>query len=202
LIIAGLIVVPAMGVLVFPRLNTFSQGALASRFQDTEPTGRTEVVRADIEIWKRHPIFGVGPGRAVPLRSQYFKEVAAHTEFSRLLAEHGMLGLAALLVLAAMAGHGMLAWRRRGNWPLGVAAMAWSLLFMLIYGMRLAAPAFLFGLAFVKLAEPAREEPTAERLRPKMRIRVPKPGMPEAVGAAPAPRPGPSTFDRKDGNGV
>jgi uncharacterized membrane protein YGL010W len=74
---------------------------------------------------------------------------SSHTEFSRLLAEHGLFGLGALLLLALMTAQRF----RQAQTPVSramvLSMMGWSLLFMAHSAMRLAAPAFLFGLAFV-----------------------------------------------------
>ena len=72
----------------------------------------------------------------------------AHTEFTRLVAEHGVLGLAALGLLVL---HGWrVVWRVKSpRWRAFVAAMvAFSLLYMVVNAMRLVLPAFSFSLAF------------------------------------------------------
>ena len=66
---------------------------------------------------------------------------------SRDARRHGLFGLGALLVMAAM---GVRALRRAGSGgDRGVAAamLTWSALFMLTTGTRLVAPSFAFGLA-------------------------------------------------------
>ena len=66
----------------------------------TFTSGRSEIVRTDLAMWYDHPILGVGPGNSAKLRPKYgYWSVAAHTEFSRLVAEHGIFGM--LFVLAA-----------------------------------------------------------------------------------------------------
>ena len=54
-----------------------------------------------IQIFYDYFLTGVGPGQAPKLREiyGYGKRVAAHTEYSRMLSEHGMLGLFSLLLL-------------------------------------------------------------------------------------------------------
>jgi hypothetical protein len=105
----------------------------------------------DLELWRENPIFGVGPGMGMLYRVSMLKWVASHTEYSRLLAEHGVFGLMALLLLIVMAVRSI----RRGNSILGKAMAAsmigWAFLFMMIDGMRLAAPAFAFGLSFATI---------------------------------------------------
>ena len=76
------------------------------------------------------------------------REYRPHTEYSRLLAEHGMFGLVSLLMLAVISWPRFV--RRRGrssNTIYSAAFTAWALAFMLYEAMRLAAVSFLFGLA-------------------------------------------------------
>ena len=53
-------------------------------------TGRWEIFLIDLKIWQAHPILGQGVGIS---KFQHPNQAAAHIEFSRLLAEHGFLGL-------------------------------------------------------------------------------------------------------------
>jgi hypothetical protein len=136
---------------LLPSLDTFTGGSLSSRFEDTNPTGRDEIILIDLQIWAENPILGVGPGIGMIYRAQAYKFVAAHTEFTRLLAEHGIFGALALLLLLVMAVQSI----RRSKTIIGKALAAsmlgWSILFMMIDAMRLAAPALAFGLSFVTI---------------------------------------------------
>ncbi|MGH9365058.1 MAG: O-antigen ligase family protein [Thermoanaerobaculia bacterium] len=153
--------------LAIPQLDVFTGGALANRFEDTRLTGRDDFARADIETWRAHPILGVGPGQGDVYREgQVGRPIAAHTEFSRLLAEHGLLGLVALLLLM---GAGAQTLRRapvEAAKATAAGMIVWSFLFMLVYGMRLVAPSFAFGLGFVTVLPNAR---TYFRRRPVQR---------------------------------
>ncbi len=77
--------------------------------------------------------------------------VGSHTEYTRILSEHGAFGLLAICVLLRACLKNL----RRARTPLERAMvgsfLAWSLLFMASAAMRLAAPAFMFGLSFVTL---------------------------------------------------
>ncbi|MEP6993952.1 MAG: O-antigen ligase family protein [Acidobacteriota bacterium] len=150
--LVGAVFVAVSAVLVvLPRLLAFTEGAILTRFAETSTTGRYEIVQADLLTWLEHPIAGVGPGRAASGRARFFREVASHTEFTRLLAEHGLFGLAAIVCLTILIRRAL---RRRGGTTargLRGAMITWSTLFMLVDGMRLAAPAFVFGLSFVEI---------------------------------------------------
>jgi hypothetical protein len=146
---------------VLPYLDAFTGGEMANRLQDTRLTGRDVLMQADIELWKENPLVGVGPGEGRLQRGQYFltdggatatadigKAIAAHTEFSRVLAEHGALGLIALVCLFTA---GVLnIWQAPDARSKAIVAglIAWSILFMLSDAMRLLAPSLMFGVGF------------------------------------------------------
>jgi hypothetical protein len=144
---------------ILPMLDSFTGGKLKERFEDKGLTGRDSIARLDLQIWKEHPLFGVGVGMSLYSRSALGDEgPASHTEYTRLVADHGMLGLIALGLLLTMTAQAFL--RARGPWAKAVVAgcAVWSWLFMAVTGMRLAAPSFLLGLVharFVADAQPS-----------------------------------------------
>ena len=136
---------------VIPRLDDFTGGALSKRFGDHSLTRRDDIIKDDIDIWLANPVMGTGPGMAKVQRlrsNNGHAPMASHTEFSRLLAEHGLFGLAAMLVLFLICVHG---WQRAAT-PLGKASatayIAWGMLFMVQSGTRIVAPSLAFGLAY------------------------------------------------------
>jgi hypothetical protein len=138
-----------LNFLLLPRLDEFTGGALSKRFRDTGLTGRDNLAFADLQVFLENPMFGVGPGQTRYYRDRDFgyAYAAAHTEFSRLLSEHGVFGLIAIAVLLCMAvQHFRQSGTARGRAVAG-SMTAWSLLFMIGAAMRLAAPSFVFGLA-------------------------------------------------------
>lgn len=155
LILVVSIVFVITNYIVLPNLDTFTGGALSTRFQDTDPSGRDEIILADLEIWYENPIFGVGPGRGMRYRFEYVGWVAAHTEYSRLLAEHGIFGAAAFLLLLVMSVQAVRRARTVTGKALAASAIGWSLLFMMIDAMRLVAPAFAFGLSYAVIVQKA-----------------------------------------------
>jgi hypothetical protein len=144
----GLLVV-AIGYAVFwPRLDDFTGGNLGQRFQETDTSLRADLGEADMQLWRENRLLGVGPGLS---KLGHLDGIIAHTEFTRLLAEHGMFGLAAMVLMAALAV--IKTWRAPTGREKGFAAACamWAVLFMLNSGMRLVAPAVMFGLTFVSL---------------------------------------------------
>ena len=61
-------------------------------------TNRFEIFLGDIELFAKKPILGVGVSNSKNLRTVH-ENVAAHVELSRLLAEHGILGLIFFIIL-------------------------------------------------------------------------------------------------------
>jgi hypothetical protein len=148
-ILAILLVSAISYFFIIPRLDSFTGGALSNRFEDTSTTGREEIARADVEIWTNNPFLGVGPGVASEYRVlELGRAFAAHTEFTRLLAEHGILGLLAMLILATAAVRNVFMAQTANEKAIVVALIAWSFLFMLNAGMRLVAPSLMYGLTF------------------------------------------------------
>jgi len=147
LLFVGVVVVALAYYVVVPALDRFTDGALLARFADTGTTGRDDLVESDLSIWKEHPWLGVGPGQSVYHRDVSIVSAVGHTEFTRMLAEHGAFGLGSLVVLGIMA---LRAARRRvgpADKALALGGLAWSFLFMATTGMRMVAPAFMVGVS-------------------------------------------------------
>ena len=135
---------------VFPMINNFTGGKLEERFTETNTTNRMDIIWSDLEIFVENPVFGVGVGVSRNYRERYLSySSASHTEFSRLISEHGSLGLAAVFVLIAMTVINLKRHRSILHRALVMGVSMWCILYMLNAGMRLAAPSFLWGLTFV-----------------------------------------------------
>ncbi len=138
----------ASSMLLIPKLETLTADALGIRFRSTSLTGREELAQAEIQVFREHPLMGVGPGQTDQyLASAVGHRSATHTEYTRLLAEHGLLGLAAIILLLVMV------WRNYQKAGDDLAArgviatsLVWGLAFMAHSAMRLAAPSLLIGL--------------------------------------------------------
>lgn len=141
-----LMVLGATTCVVLPFLDIFTDGKLADRFNDKGLTGRDSLAKLDLQIWRQNPLIGVGVGMSMSRRAEVGDDHAAHTEYTRLLADHGLLGAGALVLLLLMTVQAFL----RAREPLAraiVAAFAfYAFLFMAVSAMRLAAPAFLLAL--------------------------------------------------------
>jgi O-antigen ligase len=72
----------------------------AGRVKESQFTGREDVAQNEINTFLENPIFGVGVGKGVEVReAQTGVLVLSHDEITRMLAEHGTLGIFALLIL-------------------------------------------------------------------------------------------------------
>jgi O-antigen ligase len=136
---------------VFPALTEFTGDTLSARFRSLDTTGRESIIEDDLRAFAEHPVAGVGPGQSRKYHTFYFGRASAHTEYSRMLAEHGSLGILSMILLIWMA-FGKFTMRIPPNRKAySVAFVTWALLFMTHSAMRLAAPSFLFGLASATL---------------------------------------------------
>lgn len=138
------------GAILFPVLNAFTGGALFDRVQQTDVTHRDELMQQDLELLEEHPIFGAGVGMS---RFAHRSGLTAHTEQTRLLAEHGAFGIIALITVLAMAATRFLQTNSLMMRAFVTSMLFWVLLYMAANGMRIAAPSFVFGLAFLRYYE-------------------------------------------------
>ena len=142
-------------LLIFPALDRFTGGKLQERFSETGTTNRAEIVDSDFAIFFDNPVLGIGVALSSSSREEYIGfRSASHTEFTRLISEHGSFGILAILcILFAV----LINFRRQDSIlgrALVVGFAAWSFFFMINAGMRLAAPSFVFGLTFVTIVHP------------------------------------------------
>ncbi len=171
-LIASIAALVIVAVLVLPQINAFTGGALAARFERTDSTGRDKIILADLEIWRENPILGVGPGGAKMLHARNFRKEAAHTEYSRLLSEHGSLGLVALILVVIIPIGNFRRARTNVGKALVVALAGFGLAFMLVCAMRLAIPAFLLGLSCASFVTDAPVASLVKRLRARLNNRA------------------------------
>lgn len=123
----------------------------AGRSDKDISTGRFELFSTEIEAFKEHPFVGIGVGKNKEYREQETGiESASHNEISRMLAEHGILGIIALSILFLTP----LIYRikNRKNFYF-LSFLAFWFLTINHSSMRLAAPAFLYALSLLDVQE-------------------------------------------------
>ena len=128
----------------------------AGRAKKSQLTGREEIATDEINIFLKNPIFGVGVGKGVEVRKLDTPGAAlSHDEITRMLAEHGSLGVLALLILFFTPL--VLYIENKFNMFLLCFVVFW-LLTINHAAMRTAAPAFVYSLSLlnVQLGGPTR----------------------------------------------
>jgi len=138
--------------LILPMLDNFTGGTLENRIRDFDLTNRDKIMQADLLAFKDEPIFGVGPGRSDYYHSILFRVSSAHTEYTRLLAEHGIFGLAALMILLSICVKRFFLPVSFQQKAIITAFTTWTLLFMFHSATRLVAPSLLFGLSSASIS--------------------------------------------------
>jgi O-antigen ligase len=152
--------------IMFSTVNDFSGNWLETRYEKSTSTqstaGRTDLLGEDFQIFLDHPLFGVGVGESQFRHVLWGENIAAatHTEQTRILAEHGLLGVAALGLIVSMFISGYRHSITRWNRLLVVSSAAWALTTMLHAATRLGAVSLLFALSQLRV-EP---DPGDERL--------------------------------------
>ena len=121
-------------------------------------TGRADLISYELEAFIENPLTGIGVGKVKESREQDTGVYAAsHNEVTRILAEHGVLGIFAFLILLLTP----LVYRIRNK--KNIFFYSFYLFWLLTINhsaMRIAAPAFVYGLCLLNISY---EKPTIHR---------------------------------------
>lgn len=129
--------------------NRYSNKDAFGRLKESKFTGREELAASELNAFYSSPIFGVGVGKSMEIRKQETGiDAASHNEISRLLAEHGSLGILILLILFITPV--ILHFDNKENFFMYPILFFW-LLTINHAAMRIAAPAFVYSLALLKV---------------------------------------------------
>ena len=140
--------------------SNFTKGLIDSRYmaltsisvQEATLSGRTKIMAIDIQIFLDNLLMGVGPGSAHALRWEYGYEtaVAAHSEFTRMLAEHGLFGAISLFSIIILS---VIEYKQREglNQILLACFSIFSLLTMFHSAFRIALAGYIYGFSYVLL---------------------------------------------------
>lgn len=112
-------------------------------------TGRGTLAKAEMDAFLQNPIFGTGAGGS----KDFFEEdigrsIATHNEVTRMLSEHGLLGLFAILTLMFSPFISIL--KGRKNIYFLAFILIWFLT-LLHAAMRVAVPAFIYALCLLNV---------------------------------------------------
>ncbi len=129
--------------------NRYANQDALGREKEDITTGRTELLSTEIEAFKSNPFLGVGVGQV----KSYFEaelgiELPTHNEISRLLSEHGLFGIFALLVLIFTPLVSKVNGRK--NIYFYPFLIFWGLT-IAHSSMRIAAPAFIYALSLLNI---------------------------------------------------
>ncbi|MBC7439370.1 MAG: O-antigen ligase family protein [Flavobacterium sp.] len=121
----------------------------AGRVKESKMSGREDLVKSEMNMFFDNPVLGVGVGKSIEIRQEQTGLVAAsHNEITRLLAEHGAIGIAILLILFFTPI--FLFFDNKQNIFMFPFLLFW-LLTINHAAMRIAAPAFVYGLSLLKV---------------------------------------------------
>ena len=130
----------------------------AGREKKSQLSGREVLIESELKMFYENPILGVGVGKNKELRkSQTGIDLATHNEMTRMLAEHGTLGIVGLLILVITPLY-LFAVDRQNI--LALSFFVFWLLTINHAAMRLSAPAFIYALSLLKVY---RESPVVHR---------------------------------------
>ena len=166
--IAGIIVLSFLATLaVWSYSSIKTNGLLDKRYANQDAAGREKksqlsgreiLIESELKMFYENPILGVGVGKNKELRkSQTGIDLATHNEITRMLAEHGTLGIVGLLILLITPLY-LFAVDRQNI--LALSFFVFWLLTINHAAMRLSAPAFIYALSLLKVY---REAPVVHR---------------------------------------
>lgn len=122
----------------------------AGRVKESQLTGREEIWDSEIDDFLDNPVFGIGVAKALEVREEKSGGliIASHSEISRTLAEHGTMGIIALLIVFFTPIFLFLDNKQH--------IFMFSFLFFWLLtinhaAMRIAAPAFVYSLSLLKV---------------------------------------------------
>lgn len=132
-------------------VNRYTNRDAAGRLKEDITTGRVELVETELEGFYHNPVLGLGVGKGYDFRREELGiDIATHSEISRLLSEHGMLGVLAAVILIFVP---LLFWIKFKNNYYFLAFVAFWFLTINHSAMRIAMPAFVYGLALLYIVD-------------------------------------------------
>ena len=143
-------------------LDNLTDGLLTQRFTSSDPSSRDTVYEAELDVFYAFPLTGAGADVSTIIRrnSVTATDLGNHTEYTRLLADHGIAGGLAGVMMVAMVLINYFDDKRtlleRG---FVLALGIWALVYMTHSATRTVAPSFLLGMIFAYYEmTPAKEQ--------------------------------------------
>ncbi|UJH92491.1 O-antigen ligase family protein [Antarcticibacterium sp. 1MA-6-2] len=142
--------------------NRYAGRDAAGQLKDDITTGRVELVTTELQAFYDHPLTGIGAGKGYEYREETLGiEIASHNEISRLLSEHGILGIVALLILIFVP---IVFWTKFKNNYYFLAFVAFWFLTINHSAMRIALLTFVYGLALLYIVDEKKDPVYRKRL--------------------------------------
>jgi len=142
--------------------NRYTNKDASGRLKDDITTGRSELIETELHAFMNHPLLGIGVGKGKEYREEQLGiEIATHNEISRMLSEQGLLGLISLLILIFVP---VVFWFKFENNYYFLAFLAFWFLTINHSAMRIALPAFVYGLALLYIVDDKKDPVYRKRL--------------------------------------
>jgi hypothetical protein len=134
-------------------------GGYAEKDINRFTSGRSGIVEDDIKVWLDNPVIGGGIGSSPYLRMRHQTDggdfyITPHIELSRLLSEHGILGIGYFILIVYI---GIRTWFRRNQLPSGDVLFALYILAIATSfhaAMRTFVTPFLISICAMSLSKP------------------------------------------------
>ncbi|WP_166921725.1 O-antigen ligase family protein [Flavobacterium poyangense] len=127
----------------------YSNQDAAGREKKSKLSGREALMETELGMFLDNPILGVGVGKNKEIREEETGiEAASHNEITRMMAEHGTLGVIDLMILLFTP---LLLFVNNRQNVFALSFWAFWLLTINHAAMRLAAPAFIYALALLSV---------------------------------------------------
>lgn len=131
--------------------NRYTGRDAAGQLKGDITTGRVELVETELQGFYENPVIGIGVGKGREYRYENMGiEINTHNEISRLLSEHGMFGVIAVLILIFVP---VIFWTKFKNNYYFLAFLAFWFATINHSAMRIALPAFVYGLALLYIVD-------------------------------------------------
>lgn len=131
--------------------NRYTNRDRAGRLKSDITTGRAELIETELHAFYTHPLLGIGVGKGKEYREEVLGiSIATHNEISRMLSEHGLLGFVNLLILLSVP---IIFWFKFENNYFFLAFVAFWFITINHSAMRIALPAFIYGLSLVYIVD-------------------------------------------------
>jgi len=142
--------------------NRYANKNAIGQVKEDITTGRVELIETELTAFYRHPITGIGVGKGKEYREEnHGISIASHNEISRLLSEHGILGLLAIIILISVP---VIFWFKFKNNYYFLAFVAFWFMTINHSAMRIALPAFVYGLALLYIIDEKKDTVHRKRL--------------------------------------